>query len=221
MSEFTRYAIYYLPPEGPFAQFGAQWLGWDVATATPCPQTDAQAALTRVPRKYGFHATLKPPFFLADGKDAGGLAKAVEALAKDQASVRLDGLALSQIGRFLALTSVGDTGPLNALAARIVQELDLFRAPPSDAELARRRAGGLSAAQETNLQRWGYPYVMDEFRFHMTLSGKIDIPDQAKEMILPRLEGIPLAPYTIDTIALVGERDDGLFELVQRYTLSG
>src|SRR5438445_432365 len=34
-------------------------------------------------------------------------------------------------------------------------------------------ATGLSARQAELLARWGYPYVHDEFRFHMTLTGPI------------------------------------------------
>ena len=48
-----------------------------------------------------------------------------------------------------------------------------FARPPGAAELERRRKAGLSAAQEKMLLRWGYPYVLDEFRFHLTLTGRL------------------------------------------------
>lgn len=223
MATFVRYAVYYLPPDGPLARFGAEWLGWDVATgqAVAHPQVGVDvAAVTATPRKYGFHATLKPPFRLAAGTTADGLHAALEALTATLPPVRLDGLGLSRLGRFLALTARGDDTALNALAARLVADLDAFRAPASDTELARRRAAGLTPAQDMLLTRWGYPYVMDEFQFHMTLSGQLADPGPVETALAPLLERIPLKPYTIDQVALAGEREDGMFELVHRYTLS-
>jgi putative phosphonate metabolism protein len=225
MSSFTRYALYYAPPEGPFARFGATWLGWDVAAGAPVPHPAIAgvdvARVTETPRKYGFHATLKPPMRLAVGCEPDSLAQAAANLCARLAPVRLEGLALSRIGRFLALTPVGDARALNALAARLVADLDSFRAPPDAGELARRRAGGLSATQEAHLARWGYPYVMDEFHFHMTLSGPLADPAPVEAALAPLLAGLPLAPFVIDAVALVGERPDGMFEVVHRYALTG
>jgi putative phosphonate metabolism protein len=222
---FTRYAIYYTPPEGSLARFASAWLGWDLAGAAPVahpaiPGVDV-ARVTETPRKYGFHATLKPPMRLAEGRGADDLAQVVDALCATLAPVRLEGLELSRLGRFLALTPVGDVTALNTLAARLVADLDRFRAPPDAAELARRRAGGLSAAQEAHLARWGYPYVMDEFYFHMTLSGPLDDPAPVEDALAPLLAPLPLAPFVIDAVALVGERPDGMFELIHRYALTG
>jgi putative phosphonate metabolism protein len=224
MSSFTRYAIYYLPPDGALARFGAAWLGWDVAAAAPVPHPAIAgvdvASVTETPRKYGFHATLKPPMRLADGRGPDDLAQAVADICAALAPVRLEGLGLSRIGRFLALTPVGDPRAPNALAARLVADLDGFRAPPGAAEMGRRRAGGLSAAQEENLARWGYPYVMDEFRFHMTLSGPLADPAPVEAALAPLLAPLRLSPFVIDAVALVGERPDGNFELVHRYALT-
>jgi len=225
MSSFTRYALYYAPPEGPLADFGAAWLGWDLAAAAPLPHPAIPgvdvARVTDTPRKYGFHATLKPPMRLAEGRSAHDLALAVGALCATLAPVRLEGLALTRIGRFLALTPVGDAAALNTTAAAIVADLDGFRAAPDAAELARRRAAGLSPAQEAQLARWGYPYVMEEFHFHMTLSGPLDDPAPVEAALRPLLAPLPLAPFEIDAVALVGERPDGMFQLIHRYALSG
>ncbi|TMV36066.1 DUF1045 domain-containing protein, partial [Thioclava sp. BHET1] len=99
MADFSRYAVYYAPPAGPLADFGAGWLGWDpvaglprahpAVAGLPCPV----AELTATPRKYGFHGTLKPPFRLAPGTEAGGLIAALDALAADLAPLALEGLA--------------------------------------------------------------------------------------------------------------------------------
>jgi hypothetical protein len=77
------------------------------------------------------------------------------------------------------------------------------------------------ALQEAHLVRWGYPYVMEEFRFHMTLTGKAEDPDAAEAMLRPLLAALPLAPYVIESVSLVGERVDGMFQEIHRYTLSG
>jgi putative phosphonate metabolism protein len=221
MADYWRYGIYYLPPAGSaLAAFGARWLGWDVEAG--CAVASLAPDLTETPRKYGFHGTLKPPFRLADGRDAGGLEQAVVALGAAHAPVAVDGLALSRLGRFFALTPLGDTAALDRLAAACVRDLDAFRAPPAEAELERRRARGLSAEQEANLSRWGYPFVMEAFRFHLTLTGAV--PASGQDAARARLEAAlpPLpAPYPISEIALVGERADGAFETIRRVPLGG
>ncbi|MEQ3727861.1 MAG: DUF1045 domain-containing protein [Tateyamaria sp.] len=225
---FTRYAIYYTPAPGtPLAEFGAKWLGWDSAAgaAQPHPSMDGLdvAQITATPRKYGFHGTIKPPFRLAEGMTAQGLADAVATLCADAAPVTLEGLELARLGRFVALVPSGDASALGALAGRAVQELDAFRAPPNDAELAKRRASRLSAAQETHLMRWGYPYVLDQFRFHLTLSGKLeaDVCERVQRALAAPVSALDLAPYRINGLTLLGEDDAGKFHQIHRYALTG
>lgn len=221
---YSRFAIYYVPPEGPLAAFGASWLGWDIARGCAADQPDVPGLddITMTPRKYGFHGTLKPPFRLTDGVGIAELERAARDLAASLAPVRLEGLDLTALGRFLALTPTGDVDALRQLAAACVRDLDRFRAAPSEAELARRRAANLTARQDALLAEWGYPYVMEEFRFHLTLSGRL--PDKTipewSETVRAHMPPLP-SPYLIDQIALCGERDDGRFELVHRLTLSG
>ena len=109
------------------------------------------------------------------------------------------------------------------LAAKWVRDLDGFRAAPSEAELARRRASGLNAAQEENLMRWGYPNVMDEFRFHITLSGKLDreMAEQVRSALLPHIEPHLTSPFTVEALTLCGEDSTGYFHELHRYALSG
>lgn len=221
---FTRYAIYYLPPKGPLADFGASWLGWDAAHGTPAPQPDLPGLdrVSATPRKYGFHGTLKPPFRLAAGATPEGLAEAVDRMARRCAPARAEALTLSRLGHFLALTPTGATAGIARIAATCVEALDRFRAPSAEAELARRRKAGLSERQEALLRRWGYPYVMDEFRFHLTLTGRLsdDEIDAWLAVTEVHLPDMP-KPFVLDKVALVGEREDGFFELIQRYALSG
>lgn len=224
MSGFHRFAVYYLPDDEVLADFGADWLGWDIrsGTARAQPPVEGIAALTEAPRRYGFHATLKPPFRLAEGRRAEDLADEVAALARRKAPREMDGLALTRIGRFLALTPRGDPGALERLAFSCVSDLDPFRQPPSEAELQARRAVGLTPRQDDLLRRWGYPYVLEEFRFHLTLTGPLAPKDmdRARRVLTDKLPKLP-CPFRVASIALVGEGADGRFRLLHRHALTG
>ena len=224
---FTRYAIYYAPPpQAPWAQFATRWLGWDMIAGCDAPHPDLPlpiAKITDTPRKYGLHGTLKAPFHLADGHSRADLEAACEDLCATLAPTALPGLTLTRLGRFLALCPKAPSPELNALAANCVQGLDQFRAPPSAADLIRRRAANLSPEQDANLTRWGYPYVLGAFRFHITLTGKL-----AKADITPVQSALtqhlaPLLPHSllIPDIALAGQAQDGRFHLLRRFSLSG
>lgn len=221
---YTRFAIYYLPPDGALADFGARWLGWDVRSGAMVRQLDIDGLddVTVTPRKYGFHGTLKPPFRLADGTDQDALSSAIADLARRTAPADCSGLEVRALGSFLALTPEGDITGIARIASTCVTGIDRFRAPPTEAELARRKAAGLSPRQEALLGQWGYPYVMDEFRFHLTLTGKLKAGelDSWKTIARSHLPTLP-QPFRMDQIALVGERPDGNFELIQRYALTG
>lgn len=222
---FDRYAIYFTPAPGPLADFGAAWLGWDPVRGAAClhPEMDlAVAEITATPRRYGLHATMKPPFRLAPGQTEAALSEALARFCTGHAPVTLDALGLARLGRFLALRPLGDEGALNALAAATVRAFDPFRAPLTEAELARRRARPLTGAQEANLRAWGYPYVMDAFRFHVTLTG--DLPPETlaavEATLAPRLAPLLPRPFVIDALSLLGEDPQGRFHLIHRHTLT-
>ena len=220
---YSRFAIYYVPPVGPLAEFGAAWLGWDVARGREVrqPDLDGLRDITMTPRKYGFHGTLKPPFRLAQTHTIHDLEKATSNLAASLAPASCDSLELATLGRFLALTPLGGNEAVQRVSQACVSELDAFRAPADAAELARRRAAGLSARQDALLMRWGYPYVMEEFRFHLTLSGRLPEAELSgwAEQVKRHLPALP-APFVLDQIALCGERKDGRFEMLHRYALA-
>ena len=221
---YSRFAIYFIPPKGQLADFGADWLGWDVVKGREAAQPDIIGLrdITMTPMKYGFHGTLKPPFRLADGRTADQLHTAVAALAASHSPTTCERIALTTLGGFLALTPHGDASGLRRLADACVQDLDTFRAPATEAELTRRRAAGLSDQQEALLTLWGYPFVIEEFRFHLTLSGRLPVADIAHWSAIVERHLPPLAaPFPIDQIALCGERSDGRFELIQRCALTG
>lgn len=219
---YTRFAVYYLPAPGALAAFGAEWLGWDVERGAHASQPDVPGLddITMTPRKYGFHGTLKPPFRLAEGTTFEGLTEAVEAMAQGCAPAQAPGLRLARLGNFLALVPEGDQSGIARVAAACVTELDAFRAPAGEAELARRRKAGLSARQEELLRQWGYPYVLEEFRFHLTLSGRLEGDTDWEAIAAAHLPPLP-APFEMSEVALTGERADGRFELIQRYALTG
>ena len=217
MHGMKRYAIYHVPPPGAWADWGAAWLGWDVARGRAVAHPDCAGLhlplpdLTEAPRRYGFHATLKAPFRPADGTTPQALHEACAALAATTAPVVLDGLRLSRQGGFLALVPEGGPEAASDLAARWVAGLDGFRAPATAAEIARRNPDRLTAHQRRLLERWGYPWIMDQFRFHMTLTGPMLSRD------FGRMEGAlagyfePLLgdPVEISNLALFVEKEPG------------
>lgn len=227
MTRFQRYAIYVMP-EGKLARLGAAWLGWDAlaGTAADHPAVNGLprplSEITATPRKYGLHATIKPPFRLAEGATLARLMADLAALCDRLDPVTVDGLTLARLGGFLALVPEGQPDRLNALAAQVVTGLDRHRAPLTEAELARRRAGGrLSPQQEANLAQWGYPHVLDQFRFHITLTGNLPRPeaDTVAEVLSPHLSPLLPRPFAIDSLCLMGEDEAGMFHLIHRYAL--
>lgn len=228
MNTMKRYAIYYAPPAGEFATRAAQWLGWDVVDGCAAPQpaldgVDLDAA-TRTSRKYGFHATIKAPFRLADGQSADDLAEALDRLAGHLRPVALPALRFDRIaGRFLALRPDGNEGDLRLFAAEVVARLDGFRAPLSEAEIARRNPAALTPRQRELMGAFGYPYVLEEFHFHLTLSG--DLPPETLDLLEPAARDwfapVMPKPFQIGDLCLFGEDMEGRFHLLSRHALTG
>jgi hypothetical protein len=81
-------------------------------------------------------------------------------------------LQVSDWDGFLTLTPAEGCDTLQGLADACVSATNRHRLPPSEAELARRRAANLSDEEEALLQRWGYPWVMQRWRFHITLTDR-------------------------------------------------
>lgn len=218
----ARYALYYAPEPGSALEtFGRRWLGSEAATGEALPRFEE---ITRAPRHYGFHGTLKAPFWLADGHNLEALQRAIAAFAATHARFELSPLRLAALGRFLALVPSGPCEPLDSLAADCVTAFDGFRRLPSEEELARRRANGLTERQNQLLIRWGYPYVLDEFRFHLTLTGPLD--EQEREAVRRTLAPL-VAPLCERAVAVrsicLFEQPDGTapFRIARRYALGG
>jgi putative phosphonate metabolism protein len=222
----VRYAIYAVPPaESPLWRMACTWLGRDPesgAEALPSLplwlQRERWREITDDPRHYGFHGTLKPPMTLAGGRTEDGLAAALALFASEMAPLPPTSLHVAALGGFLALVPRELPAPLKRLADLAVERFDRFRAPPTPAEIARRRQVPLSTRQEEYLARWGYPYVFDEFRFHMTLTGRL--PDAERPRIAAYLTEF-LAPALAQPVplglALFAQRTaDAPFGLVRR-----
>jgi putative phosphonate metabolism protein len=176
MGPDARVGIYYCPQEDdPLFHAGATWLGRDPVAGAAVVQPDIPGIdeVTAEARGYGFHATLKPPMRLADGCSWDGLLAATRDLAARIEPFALPCLAVADVHGFLALRETEACPPLQSLADACVEQLDAFRAPPSEAELARRRRARLTEAQEAMLVRFGYPYVMETWFFHMTLTRRL------------------------------------------------
>ena len=221
---FERYAIYYTP-QGALAEVGAAWMGWDVARGVAVDHAMVGdldlAKLTRTPRKYGLHGTIKPPFVLRGGTDATALEAALSALSQTLSPVMLAGLEVTCLGRIVTLTPCGDQTGLAQLATEVVTRLDNFRELPSEQELAKRRKKSLSPEQDQHLRDWGYPYVLDQFRFHMTLTGWNEQPEVVRDLAAAHFAPYLSDPVRIDSLTLVGQNENGMFVEIARYPLSG
>lgn len=208
-----RYALYYAPAaDSALWRFGSATLGYDAVTgadidfAVPpgCEGLD-WPEVTAEPRRYGFHATLKAPFELANGRNEGALRAFARNYVAGRPPVRLAGLSVNALGRFIALTPSEPSEELQRFAFDIVQAFEPFRAPLSEADLARRLQSPLTPAHRAYLEAYGYPYVGDAFRFHMTLTGSL--PDGEVTPVKAALaqayaQALPAGPALIDRVAI-------------------
>lgn len=216
----TRHAVYAIPRPGSLADAAARWLGRDAQTGARVEVP--HAAWVRSAARYGFHATVVAPMRLRDGASLDDLIAALEAFCAGQPAVWLQGLALVSLDGFLALVPEGPVEALNTLAAAAVRHFAPFRAPLTDSDLARRNPSALTTRQRALLEAWGYPFVMEEFRFHMTLSDRLT-PDheaflrpQAQQQVAAHVP----RPMPIDSLVLCSEDADGVFHHTHRAFLS-
>jgi putative phosphonate metabolism protein len=220
-----RVAVYYAPErDDPLWAAGCAWLGRDPEADASLAQPDLPDVemMTSDPRRYGFHATLKPPMRLATDRDRF-LADA-RALADRLAPFPLPRLAVADLSGFLALRETLHCPPLHELANACVEELDEHRAPSPPDELARRRRHGLSPERDAMLMRWGYPDVFATWRFHMTLTRRL-LPEEAA-IYRPAAEAYFADACALDrvvsAISVYVEAEDGApFTLAERLTLRG
>lgn len=229
MGQMKRFAVYFAPRPGPFAARAAAWLGWDGVAGRAVPQPDVAglpaplAEITAEPRAYGFHGTLRAPFRPADGVDSAEVDACVAGLAARLAPAMCDGLDLVTLDGFLALIPRGEGGAINALAAEVVAATNSLRATLTPAEIARRRPESLTLRQRELLDTHGYPFVLEEFQFHLTLTGRLPADQAARvaHLLEPHFAPILPEPFVIEDLCLFGEDTEGRFHLLHRCALSG
>jgi putative phosphonate metabolism protein len=226
-----RFAIYFVPAaDSALYRFGAAVLGYDCYSGTPLARlggaalSEAEwAALTAEPRTYGFHATLKAPFRLRDEFDQDALLAQLQTLAQAITMIPSFEPAVGLIGGFVAILPRTASPGLGQLAADCVRGFERFRLPMTQQERSKRLAAGLSPRQTANLERWGYPYVFEEFRFHMTLAGRIEPDRRAAIHALLQAEFLRLhgrGPVRIDQLALMRqEQADAPFRVIEHARL--
>lgn len=215
-----RYAIYFAPAkESPWWVLGSRWLGRDefdstplLATGFPSLSPDEQQRITMEPRRYGFHATLKAPFRLAGCQTAEDLITRTQALAASLAPVPLGPLQVQSLGPFVALIPAAEPAGLAALAQCCVVGLDDVRAPLTEQDLARRKRELLDTRELELLHRYGYPYVLERFCFHFSLTGVVDLPTQQRVIQAvqePVAHLNAAAPLVLDRLCLFMEPAPG------------
>lgn len=226
----ARVAVYLTPPlDGPLWRWASRVIGYDAATGEDLspdgavPDEPEWSSWTEEPRLYGFHATLKAPFRLAEGRTLDDVERCAAQLAGRLSSFVVPRLDAVLVGRFVALVP-GDPSPaLEDLAAACMREFEPLRAPLTETERARRLKAPLTPRQVELLDRHGYPYVLDQFRFHMTLTGRLP-PDRAETVrarlaaLYGRVEpGLPVDAICLFVQPAPGER----FRIHRRIALAG
>lgn len=213
-----RFAIYYAPDTtSTLWERAAVWLGRDAATNQMFEGAVAGIDRTRLLNRtqsagrYGFHATLKPPMTLAEDQSPETLRAALADFAARTAPVPLGPLQIADLAGFLALVPAPGNDALQDLAAHVVEDFEPFRAPLHPRDHAARLAAGLTPRQEELLGAYGYPYVMDEFRFHMTLTDRLEGEDSAELRTAAQTWFAPVLgePVTLDRLVLFVEPEPG------------
>ncbi|MEO1773716.1 MAG: DUF1045 domain-containing protein [Pseudomonadota bacterium] len=221
---FARYALFWAPRPGePLARAGAAWLGWDPATGEAAAAR-ADDPRIKAPRRYGLHATLKAPFRLAPGAEVAALDKALQTFAAARAPAVGPGLMLDDGLGFMALRPMAASPAIDALAGDCVTVFDHFRAPLTEEDRRRRGADRLSPRERALLEAHGYPYILDRFRFHITLTGRLKAGEAAETALElnDRFGGFLTPAFRIDAIALFGDPGSGAgFRLLRHYALTG
>ena len=229
-----RYAIYLAPPtNAPLWVFGSKVLGYDAATGQDVPGFSlngigpaAWRTITMRPRQYGFHATLKAPFHLEAGRRLDELQGALLDFAAARDAFDLGPLAVTAIADgmghgFAALTQTLPSAALAELEMATVRAFDEFRAPMTAEQLAARRPERLSLRQREALDRFGYPFVGPDYRFHMTLTGEVaDVQDIADMLAKAMAHEVGTARLMVDAAVLFEQPESGArFRIIQRANL--
>jgi len=223
----VRVAVYWAPRvDDPLHALGSSWLGRDAETGAALPQPSLPgldiAEITSDARGYGLHATLKPPFHLATSWEA--LREDALAFAARTRPLALPPLRLAEHHGFLALLESEKSAELQAFCDECVTALDAHRAPPTEAEIARRRPERMTERQREYLHRWGYHYVFGQWWFHVTLSRRLTPAerDVVQPALAKHLGAVPAEPRQVTELCLFTQSAPGApFLAAERLPLRG
>jgi hypothetical protein len=219
----VRHALYWTPdPASTFSRWACRWLGRDPSTGAEYPVDPLLRPLVENPRRYGFHATLKPPFRMRSDKDPRSFIEAVEEFAAAREPFTAPPLELVDHRGFLTLVLSGPSPRMDWLAADCVRLFDSFRDLPDEAELAKRREDRLDPIEEANLRAWGYPYVLDRFRFHLTLTDRLQDTRALKARLQADTAAFCMQPLRIDALSVFKQpAPDAPFRMTARFPFRG
>ncbi|MEL7043133.1 MAG: DUF1045 domain-containing protein [Pseudomonadota bacterium] len=217
MKTSPRYAIYFAPSaETLLWKSGSEWLGRDAYSGSPVERREFPGTrdedidrLTSSASHYGFHATMKAPFVLKEGFTEDQLLKYLESFSLEQSSFEAK-LSVRPLGQFLALRLLSGMEQMRKLHEDCVRKFDKFRAPLTMEDIERRRKANLSPDQDARMLEWGYPYIFDDFRWHMTLSNRI-LSDSTRDKMLEHVQAffkdVIAKPILIDGVAVYRQVD--------------
>ena len=226
-----RYAIYYTPP--PFsrlAAFASGVIGYDCFEAVDVRfaqlagiDPHVQKLMTVDPRRYGFHATIVAPFHLRVHSEDELIAAANHFAGKAR-PVRIGSLEVAVLGDFIALVPVRSTAEISRLTATSLEAFDAYRPPLSAADRERRLRMHLTPRQIELMDRWGYPFVLDEYRFHMTLTGALPehMRDDFRHALAHAFAERSRDTFDLDAISVMRQDDAAArFRVLRRCRLRG
>ena len=218
-----RIAIYWTPGKpSPLDKAASDWLKEEDNKIPGIPKEEVQRLLL-APNHYGFHATIKPPFRLKSEYALEDVAQELTLFIaeKQNRPFTLPRFDVARIGQFICLKPQDESSRLQKFAAETLRRFDHFRKPADEDEITRRRASGLTARQDQLLLKWGYPYVLDEFIFHLTLTGNIQNPNHFKLLnheLLKRFSSkVKFPPCIFDSLSLFIQHDGKPFTEYRRW----
>jgi hypothetical protein len=172
-------------------------------------------SITSEPRRYGFHATLKAPFHLRVDLCVADLIGRVAEFARkfqpfDAGELSVGAIATGEGRAFVVLRPEGDLKELRTFEGSVVRAFDPLRAPLTEGERRRRKLARLTPRQAYYLDAWGYPYVLDEFRLHFTLTNAIPDADRVARALEWEFR-LRVASHAlrVDALTLFGESEPG------------
>ena len=227
---YKRYAIYYVPSENSELDlFGKCWLGWDPYKGVETTKSDLSklpsfkkfSSLVLTPKQYGFHGTIKAPFKLKNEYTYNDLENKVREISKQIHSFYFDQLIIKKLGNFIGLIPTNNL-KVNAVSNKFVEELDYLRDELSESEIKKRKPHKLTSNQKQMLFKWGYPYVFDEFKFHLTLTSKLNVVeiDDVLRSLQNILKQVNLNKISFNNICIFGQKSDEKFYFVQRFNFN-